>query len=209
MEPLLNASRCGLGQRRLVGREAEGIDKVVHALEHLHACLKALALRADLLEREERGHRGRRSVSDHLREADLVRSPLADLVARNGHQADDFASLDERHEQPGREVVVLSDTRRDALVARIVHRDGPLLAHGPATRCVLGQRRVGMELFHSAIGPDRVAVREVRLPREEVQAVDRERVLRRLVDDAHQLVELAHARERKSRVPRHTKLDVL
>src|SRR3982751_1343614 len=44
------AARGGLRERRLVGRKAQRIDQVVHALEPLHPHLEPLALRADLLE---------------------------------------------------------------------------------------------------------------------------------------------------------------
>ena len=54
MEALLKASGRGLREARLIGRQGERVDEVVHALEDLHARLEPLALTAHLLEREER-----------------------------------------------------------------------------------------------------------------------------------------------------------
>ena len=54
VETLLKASGRGLREARLIGRQGERVDEVVHALEDLHARLEPLALTAHLLEREER-----------------------------------------------------------------------------------------------------------------------------------------------------------
>ena len=135
--------------------------------------------------------------------------PLTRLVARDGHQPDHLAPLDVWNEQACREMMVRGDADASAFVTRVVHRDGPLFAdRAPAGR-VLGEGRIGVEFFHRPGRPDRVAVGEVGLRREEIETVDGERVLRRLVDHPDELVKLAHARERERGVASDLQLDVL
>ncbi len=206
--PAVPTGSGGLREARLIGRQGERVDEVVHALEDFHAGLEPLALIADLLEREERGDGRGRSVRDDLRHPDLVGRPLAFFVAGNGHQPDDFAAVDERHEESRREVLMLAAIRC-LVVGLIVDRDGPLLANRTAPRRVLRERRVGVELLDRAVRPHGETVGELGLRSEEVEAVHGERVLGRLVYDADELVQLVHARKSDRGVPGYRELRVL
>ena len=95
------------------------------------------------------------------------------------------------------------------VVARIVDRDGALLANRAAPRRVLGERGVGVELLDRAVRSDGEAIGEVGLRGEQVETVHGERVLGRLIHDAHQLVQVAHPRESHRGVPRDRQLGVL
>src|SRR5438477_2377326 len=105
--------------------------------------------------------------------------------------------------------MLMSAAIRRLLIARVVYSDRALLANRATPRRVLGKGRVGMELFDRALRPDREAIGEVRLRREEVETVHSERVLRRLVHDAHELVKIAYPRESDRGIPRDRQLRVL
>ena len=98
---------------------------------------------------------------------------------------------------------------RGLAVARVVHGDGPLLAHRTAPRRVLGKGRVRVEILDRAVRSDSEPVGEIGLRGEEVETIYRERILGRLVDDAHELVEVADPRESDRGVPRDRELGVL
>ena len=123
--------------------------------------------------------------------------PVAHLAARDGHEADDFASLDERDEEAGREMMVLAHALRHLLLGRVVHCDGLLLPEGPPPRRVLRERRIGVEFFQRAVRPDRVAIEEVGSRREKVHALDGKRGFRGLEDHADELVQLSNPRQRE------------
>ena len=163
MEPLLKTSSRGLGQARVVGGQRERVHKVVHAFEDLHACLEPVALAADLLEREERSESGCRRVGDDLGDTDLVRGPLARLVAGNRHEANDLASVDKRHEKAGREMLVVARPVRDLVITRVVDGDGALLANGAPARRVFGKGWIGVELLDQGVRSDGESIGEVGL----------------------------------------------
>src|SRR5439155_21087629 len=101
-------------------------------------------------------------VRDDLGHADLVGSLLALVVARNGHQSDDLASVHQRNEESRREMLVPAAIRR-LFIARVVDRYRALLANSPAPRRVLWECRVGMELLDRAVRSNGEAIGEVGL----------------------------------------------
>src|SRR5437867_4054938 len=121
--------------------------------------------------------------------------PIGSRIATDG-------SVKERDEQAGGEVLVLARRLRDGLVLRVAYRDRALLPDRATARRVLRERGIGVELLHGSVGSDRVAVREIGLRREQVEPLDRKRVLGRFVDDPNELVKLANARESDGRVAR-------
>ena len=98
---------------------------------------------------------------------------------------------------------------RRLFIARVVDRYRALLANSPAPRRVLWECRVGMELLDRAVLSNGEAIGEVGLRGEEVETVHSERVLRRLVNHAHELVKIADPRESDRCVPRDRQLGVL
>src|SRR5438876_963897 len=128
--------------------------------------------------------------------------PIGSRIATDGSVKRTVAAVDARDEQAGGEVLVLARRLRDGLGLRVAYRDRALLPDRATARRVLRERGIGVKLLHGSVGSDRVSVREIGLRREQVEPLDRKRVLGRFVDDPNELVKLANARESDGRVAR-------
>src|SRR5207237_782326 len=83
-------------------------------------------------------------------------------VAGNRHEANDLASVDERHEKAGREMLVVARPVRDLVITRVVDGDGALLANGAPARRVLGKGWIGVELLDQGVRSDGESIGAVR-----------------------------------------------
>src|SRR2546426_12622796 len=103
-----------------------------------------------------------------------MRRPFARVVARDGHQSEHFAAMDERDEKTGGEMPMIAALVGRLLFLGVIHRDRALLEDRAAARRVLGKGRIRMELLDRSIRAHGVSVGEIGLRGEYVKALDRQ-----------------------------------